>query len=83
MEAVRRTIQRVDAALPIISARSIEEQMAPLTAQDRSTAQLAVAFGGVALMLAAIGLYGVLRMESRGARPKSRSGSRWEPGRGA
>jgi predicted permease len=60
MEAVRRTIQRVDAALPIIAARSIEEQMAPLTAQDRTTAQLAMAFGGVALMLAAIGLYGVL-----------------------
>ncbi len=60
MEAVRRTIQRVDAALPIISATSIEEQMAPLTAQDRSTALLAAAFGCVALLLAAIGLYGVL-----------------------
>jgi predicted permease len=60
MEAVRKTIQRVDAALPIISARSIQEQMAPLTAQDRSTAQLAAAFGCVALLLAAIGLYGVL-----------------------
>jgi predicted permease len=60
MEAVRRTIQRVDAAVPIIAARSIEEQMAPLTAQDRSTAALAAAFGCVALLLAAIGLYGVL-----------------------
>ena len=43
-----------------MSARSIEEQMAPLTAQDRTTAQLAVVFGCVALTLAAIGLYGVL-----------------------
>ena len=34
--------------------------MAPLTAQDRTTAQLAVVFGCVALALAAIGLYGVL-----------------------
>ena len=34
--------------------------MAPLTAQDRTTAQLAVVFGCVALTLAAIGLYGVL-----------------------
>src|SRR5262249_45099480 len=33
---------------------------APLTAQDRTTAQLAVVFGCVALALAAIGLYGVL-----------------------
>jgi predicted permease len=60
MTAVRRTIQRVDAALPVTSAASIEEQMAPLTAQDRATAQLAVAFGSVALLLAAIGLYGTL-----------------------
>jgi predicted permease len=60
MAAVRQTIQRVDAALPIVSAKSIEEQLAPLTAQDRTTAQLAVVFGCVALTLAAIGLYGVL-----------------------
>jgi ABC-type antimicrobial peptide transport system permease subunit len=58
--AVRHTIQRVDTALPIMSARPIEEQMAPLTAQDRTTARLAVVFGCVALTLAAIGLYGVI-----------------------
>jgi predicted permease len=60
MAAVRKRIERVDAALSIDSARSIEESMAPLTAQDRTTAQLAVVFGCVALTLAAIGLYGVL-----------------------
>jgi predicted permease len=58
--AVRKTIARVDAGLPIMSASSIEEEMAPLTAQDRTTAQLAVVFGCVALTLAAIGVYGVL-----------------------
>ena len=57
--AVRKTIERVDARLPIMSASSIEQEMVPLTAQDRTTAQLAV-FGCVALTLAAIGLYGVL-----------------------
>jgi putative ABC transport system permease protein len=60
LTAVRQTIQSVEAALPIIHAESIEEQMAPLTAQDRTTAQLVVVFGCVALTLAAIGLYGVL-----------------------
>jgi ABC-type antimicrobial peptide transport system permease subunit len=60
LAAVRNTIQRVDRALPIMQATSIEKQMAPQTAQDRTTAQLAVAFGCVALTLAAIGLYGVL-----------------------
>jgi len=43
-----------------MSAQSLDEQMAPLVAQDRTTAQLALAFGCVALVLAAIGLYGVL-----------------------
>jgi ABC-type antimicrobial peptide transport system permease subunit len=43
-----------------VSAGSVEQQIAPLTAQDRTTAQLAMVFGGVALTLAAIGLYGVL-----------------------
>ena len=41
-------------------AKSLEERMAPLTAQDRTTAQLALVFGVVALTLAALGLYGVL-----------------------
>lgn len=57
---VRQAVRRVDATLPIDSAESIEERMAPLTAQDRAIAQLAVVFGSVALTLAAIGLYGVL-----------------------
>jgi hypothetical protein len=58
--AVRRSMERMDAGLQILSAASIEEQLAPYTAQDRTTAQLAAAFGCVALALAAIGLYGVL-----------------------
>jgi predicted permease len=60
MAAVRKAIPGVDASVPILSAESIEERMAPLTAQDRTTARLAVVFGCVALALAAIGLYGVL-----------------------
>jgi predicted permease len=60
MTTVRRTIQRVDGALPILSATTIEQQMAPLTAQDLTTARLAAVFGAVALTLSAIGLYGLL-----------------------
>ncbi len=61
--AVRKSIARVDAGLPILDAASLDEQLAPLTAQDRTTAQLAAVFGCVALALAAIGLYGVLSYE--------------------
>jgi predicted permease len=60
LAAVRKTIERVDGALPIDFVSSMEQRMAPLTAQDRTTAQLAIVFGCVALTLAAIGLYGVL-----------------------
>ena len=60
LAAVRKAIEQSDATLPILSSASIEEQLAPFTAQDRTSAQLAAVFGGVALALAAIGLYGVL-----------------------
>ena len=60
LPAVRQAIQRMDASLPILYAQTLEERMAPWTAQDRITAQVAVVFGISALVLAAIGLYGVL-----------------------
>jgi predicted permease len=58
--AIRDAIERTGSGLPITSARTVEDRMAPLTAQDRTTARLALAFAAVALTLAAIGLYGVL-----------------------
>jgi hypothetical protein len=58
--AVLKTVRSVNPALRVMSAQSVGEQMAPLTAQDRTTARLAVVFACVALALAAIGLYGVL-----------------------
>jgi predicted permease len=60
LAAAREVIKRVDPDMPIPVARSLETQLAPLTAGDRTTARLAVTFGAVALTLAAIGLYGVL-----------------------
>ena len=58
--AVRRAIMDVDAHAPVTSIRTARERLAPLTAQDRAIARLALVFGLVALALAAIGLYGVL-----------------------
>jgi predicted permease len=68
--ALRAAIQRYDAALPIMEATPLDEQMAPLTAQDRATARLALAFGIVALALAAMGLYGVLSYAISTRRPE-------------
>jgi predicted permease len=58
--AVRQTLRQVDGSLPIVYAHTMETQLDPWTAPNRTTAQVAEAFGGVALVLAAIGLYGVL-----------------------
>jgi predicted permease len=57
---MRETVQHVDAALSLVSPQTIEDRLAPLTAQDRITTQLVSIFGGAAMALAAIGLYGVL-----------------------
>jgi len=58
--AVRKAFHQADALLPIGYARSMDEQLLPWTASERTTAQVAAVFGCVALLLAAIGLYGVL-----------------------
>jgi len=58
--AIRQAFRQFDPALPITYARTMEEQIAPRTAANRATAQVAVALGCIALVLAAIGLYGVL-----------------------
>jgi predicted lysophospholipase L1 biosynthesis ABC-type transport system permease subunit len=60
--AVRDAMNGVDAELSSsdLEVVSLKEHMAPLTADERTTARLAVVFGAVALTLAAIGLYGVL-----------------------
>jgi predicted permease len=59
MATVRRAVQG-RRPLPILHSGTIEEQMAPLVAQDRATAQFALVFAGAALSLAAMGLYGLL-----------------------
>jgi predicted permease len=60
--AIRDAILGVDAALSAsdLEIVSIEDHMSSLIADERTIARLAIAFGTVALTLAAIGLYGVL-----------------------
>ena len=57
---MRTAASEVDAALSVAEVASIEDQIAPLTAEERALARLAIVFGITALALAAIGLYGVL-----------------------
>ena len=56
---VARTLAAADPNLTVINIRTLEEQVARSFDQQRAVASLAGLFGVVALVLAAIGLYGV------------------------
>jgi predicted permease len=58
--AVRAAITQVDPKLPIVGVTTLSEQVQSTLKQDRLIAQLVSFFGILALLLAAIGLYGVM-----------------------
>ncbi len=57
---IRRTVQQTSPKLVIDTMRTMDEQIADNISNDRLVAMLAVSFGVLATILAAIGLYGVL-----------------------
>jgi predicted permease len=57
---VRREVRAEDATLPVLSLRTLDELMARSMLQEGLIAQLSGFFGVVALVLATIGLYGVM-----------------------
>jgi putative ABC transport system permease protein len=57
---VRRLCQDIDSNLPVFNVRSAETQRHRALAQERLATLLFTAFGALALLLAAIGLYGVV-----------------------
>jgi predicted permease len=59
-QAVRQTINGVDDKIPIFGVTTLEEQVQDTLDQDRLIAQLVSFFGALALILACIGLYGVM-----------------------
>ncbi len=60
VQQIRKTVLSVDPSLPIDGIDPLASLMARSIAQERLVAQLATAFGVLALLLAAIGLYGLL-----------------------
>jgi predicted permease len=59
---LRAIVRGMDAMLPIYAMRSFSEQLDSILATERLLSFLATIFGGVATLLAAIGLYGVLAL---------------------
>lgn len=59
-EAVRRAVEAVDPDIPTFGARSMDDVIARSMAERRFALQILSFFAGVALLLAAIGIYGVM-----------------------
>jgi predicted permease len=53
-------VAQVDRTLPVESLRTMDDQVHAAAATDRSMRTLSMAFAGIAILLTAIGLYGVL-----------------------
>lgn len=58
--AVRQSVGEIDASLPIFNVKSFEAQINQGLSGNRLTAILAMMFGGLAALLAAMGIYGLL-----------------------
>src|SRR6185369_1870514 len=58
--SVRSLVAALDPNIPVFGVATMEERIARASAGQRFTAQLMGAFAGMALLLAAIGLYGVV-----------------------
>jgi putative ABC transport system permease protein len=59
-ESIRKAVSAVDSNQAVADIGSLGQQMAQYVAPDRLRSQLLAAFAGMAVLLAAIGLYGVV-----------------------
>jgi predicted permease len=59
-EAIRREVQAVDPTIPVFGVRRMDEILAKNLGERRFALQLLGIFAGVALLLASIGIYGVM-----------------------
>jgi predicted permease len=57
---IRQTINQIDDKLPVFSVTTLEDQFQRAVHQEQLIAQLVSFFGGLALLLASIGLYGLM-----------------------
>jgi predicted permease len=60
---VREVVKRADTNLPIFGVRTQKESIENLLSRERVIAQLSAFFAGLALVLACVGLYGLLSYE--------------------
>ena len=58
--AIRAVVRSIDPTLPIARILTVEDQLNRSLANERLLAMLATGFGGLALLLAVVGVYGVM-----------------------
>jgi ABC-type antimicrobial peptide transport system permease subunit len=58
--AIRQAIHQLDSTLVVDSLRTMEQQVDRSSSDERALAFLAIGFSALAMLLAAVGLYGVL-----------------------
>jgi putative ABC transport system permease protein len=58
--SVRRAIESVDAGMPMYDVKPLDDRVADALSRPRFNAVIVALFGGAALMLAAVGVYGVM-----------------------
>ncbi len=57
---IKSELGALDPTIPLFNIRTLDEQIRSVTFQERATALTTTLFGGLALLLATIGLYGVM-----------------------
>lgn len=57
---IRRAVAAVDPTMPLLEIRTLAEEMDAALVQERLLALLSSVFGGIALLLVSVGLYGLL-----------------------
>lgn len=70
----------LDSALPVSEVQTLSEIVSTATAQRRFQMQLTACFGFAALLLALIGIYGVVSYNVEQRKGELGCGSRWVPG---
>jgi predicted permease len=59
-QAIRDAVRKVDASVPVVDLRTLEAQIDTALVTERFLATLATAFAALAILMAVLGLYGVL-----------------------